>query len=127
MSPVAAAHHAAEKVRHVQQKKRHRFTMNGAARRTGWACGAALARLSAVGWYGTIEAFLEATIPIIFARVGYMVRIGLALLGDTRLHRVLLLLGPPRSGKTTLLALANATVGNEPFAFAGASLFDRAS
>jgi len=79
------------------------------------------------GGFGAIDAFLQATIPDLYARVAYMVHIGLALLSDTRLHRSLLLLGPPRSGKTTLLALANATVGNEPFAFAGAALFDRAS
>jgi putative DNA primase/helicase len=79
------------------------------------------------GGFGAIDAFLEATIPDPYARIAYMVHIGLALLGDTRLHRSLLLLGPPRSGKTTLLALANATVGTELFAFAGASLFDRAS
>jgi putative DNA primase/helicase len=79
------------------------------------------------GGFGAIDAFLAATIPDCYARVAYMVHIGLALLGDTRLHRSLLLLGPPRSGKTTLLALANAMVGTEPFAFAGATLFDRAS
>jgi hypothetical protein len=47
----------------------------------------------------------------------------------TRLHAGMrqIDMATPRSGKTTLLALANATVGNEPFAFAGASLFDRAS
>lgn len=81
----------------------------------------------APGSFGAIDAFLAATILDPYGRVAVMVHIGLALLGDTRLHRTLLLLGPPRSGKTTLLALANATVGNMPFAFAGAALFDRAS
>src|SRR5262249_26471778 len=54
------------------------------------------------GGCAAIDTFLQATIPDLYARVAYMVHIGLALLGDTRLHRVLLLLGPPRSGKTTL-------------------------
>jgi phage/plasmid-associated DNA primase len=61
-----------------------------------------------------------------------MAHIGLALMQDSSLHFVLLLLGPTRAGKSTLLALANAACGTSPldnyaedFSFAGPSLFSR--
>ncbi len=73
--------------------------------------------------YPTITAFLAQTIPDPEARRCYMAHIGLALLGDSRLHKALLLIGPTRSGKSTALKLANAVCGNEPDANAGPELF----
>ena len=84
------------------------------------------------GKHPTINHFLKETIPDVHARQAYMAHVGLALLQDSSLHIVLLLLGPTRSGKSTLLALANAVCGTSPldnyaedFSFAGPSLFSR--
>lgn len=80
------------------------------------------------GQHQLITDFLEQTIPDEHARQAYMAHIGLALMGDTSVHNVLILLGPTRSGKTTLLALANAVCGaqeHEMFNFAGHHIFDR--
>lgn len=80
----------------------------------------------APGDYPTITAFLVATMPDRLAQRAYMAHIGLALRGDTGLHTALLLIGPRRSGKSTLLALANAACGaDNPWTFAGPSLFSR--
>jgi len=80
----------------------------------------------------TINKFLRETIPDVHARQAFMAHLGLALLQDTLMHQVLVLLGPTRSGKSTLLALANAVCGTssadnfaEDFSFAGPSLFSR--
>ncbi len=79
--------------------------------------------------YGThphIDAFLNDTIPDVHGQQAYKIHVGLALLQDTWMHWFLLLLGPPRAGKSTLLALANAMCGMvEPWSFAGSSLFAR--
>lgn len=72
-----------------------------------------------------ITQFLEETIPDPIGREAFLIHCGLALLADTHLHQVVLLIGPPRSGKSTLLELANAICGQEPAAFAGPSLFSR--
>jgi phage/plasmid-associated DNA primase len=84
------------------------------------------------GKHPTINHFLKETIPDVHARQAYMAHLGLALMQDTLMHFVLLLLGPTRSGKSTLLALANAVCGTsafdnyaEDFSFAGPSLFSR--
>jgi phage/plasmid-associated DNA primase len=86
----------------------------------------------APGTHPTIDRFLKETIPDVHARQAYMAHIGLALMQDSSLHFVLLLLGPTRAGKSTLLALANAACGTSPldnyaedFSFAGPSLFSR--
>jgi phage/plasmid-associated DNA primase len=86
----------------------------------------------APGTHPLIDTFLKVTIPDVHARQAYMAHIGLALIQDSSLHFVLLLLGPTRSGKSTLLALANAACGTSPldnyaedFSFAGPSLFSR--
>jgi phage/plasmid-associated DNA primase len=84
------------------------------------------------GTHPLINTFLKETIPDVHARQAYMAHIGLALMQDSSLHFVLLLLGPTRTGKSTLLALANAACGTSPldnyaedFSFAGPSLFSR--
>lgn len=70
------------------------------------------------------QGFLEQTIPDPVARVCYMVFVGLAILGDTTRHNFLTLIGATRSGKSTLLGLAQYIAGNteSPMSFAGASL-----
>lgn len=75
--------------------------------------------------WATIRAFLDATIPEALDRQTYAAHVGLALLRDTRLHKAMLLYGPPRSGKSTLLQLANLITGNDPTSNAGPELFDR--
>jgi phage/plasmid-associated DNA primase len=86
----------------------------------------------APGTHPVINRFLKDTIPAVHARQAYMAHLGLALMQDSSLHFVLLLLGPTRSSKSTLLALANAACGTSPldnyaedFSFAGPSLFSR--
>lgn len=73
----------------------------------------------------TIRAFLAATIPDPLDQQAYAAHVGLALRRDTRLHKAVLLYGPPRSGKSTLLQLANLLAGNDAAANAGPELFDR--
>lgn len=70
------------------------------------------------------QEFLEQTIPDPIARVCYMVFVGLAILGDTTRQNFLMLIGPKRSGKSTLLSLAQYASGNvdSPESYAGASL-----
>lgn len=77
------------------------------------------------GPHPQIDAFLLSTIPDPDARAAYQAHIGLALISDTKLHKALLAKGPPRSGKSTLLALANSVCGNDAYAGAGPELFDR--
>jgi P4 family phage/plasmid primase-like protien len=75
--------------------------------------------------WGAIAAFMAETIPDQADRDAYAAHLGLCLLRDTKMHKAMLLYGPPRSGKSTLLQLANLIAGNEPAANAGPELFDR--
>ena len=79
------------------------------------------------GSHPEIDTYLERTIPDQHARQSIIAHIGLALLRDTSFHNFGLMLGPPRAGKSTVLALMNATCGmtGDPFNFAGPSLFSR--
>ena len=82
----------------------------------------------APGPHTRIDAFLEQTIPDPYARIVFMAHLGLALMGDTKLHNVVILLGTTRSGKTTLLALGNMVCGAllyEAFDFADHHIFSR--
>ena len=73
-----------------------------------------------------ITRYLEETIPDAHGHQALMTHLGLALMGDTYMHHAVLLIGPTRAGKTTILALANALCGgNDPWRFAGPSLFSR--
>ena len=77
------------------------------------------------GTMPAIDQFLADTIPDSEARYTYQAHVGLALLGDTKFHKALLAIGPPRSGKSTLIGLANLTCGYNPANSAGPELFDR--
>lgn len=77
------------------------------------------------GEYPNILHFLEQTIPDEIARAAYLAHLGLALLGDKGLHYSILLIGPPRSGKSTLLQLANALCGYSTDTYASAAIFSR--
>jgi hypothetical protein len=73
--------------------------------------------------YPKIDDFLKRTIPDPIGIKALMIHIGLALLRDQDHHKALLLIGPPRSGKSTILQLANATCGQDPYGNAGPELF----
>lgn len=77
--------------------------------------------------YDLIAEFLAETIPDSYGILALMTHIGLALMGDLRLHYTVLLIGPKRSGKSTCLQLANAACGQPPEANAGPSIFNRDS
>lgn len=72
-----------------------------------------------------IDSFLNETIPDREARQAYMEHLGLALIGDLTVHKALLLVGPMRAGKGTLLALANYIVGQRDLGFAAKDIFSR--
>lgn len=77
-----------------------------------------------------IVKFLKETLKEKEAIKNFITHIGLALMQDTTFHKAILLLGKPRSGKTTALALVNLICGSskdDAYSFASASLFDRAS
>lgn len=77
--------------------------------------------------YPRIQYFLERTIPDPEGQRAYMTHIGVALVGDLSLHKALILFGPTRSGKTTLLKLAQATLGYKPGQFPTSTLFSSES
>jgi phage/plasmid-associated DNA primase len=79
------------------------------------------------GSHPTIDKTLEETIPDLHARQAVIAHIGLSLMRDTSFHNFGLLIGPPRAGKSTILALMNAVCGlvDDPYKFAGPSLFSR--
>lgn len=58
-----------------------------------------------------ISRFLEMTIPDADGRLAYMSHLGAAMLADTSLHKALVLFGPTRSGKSSLLQLAQLVMG----------------
>jgi len=73
--------------------------------------------------FSHIRTFLSRAIPDESGQQAYMTHIGAALIGDTSLHKVIVLFGAPRSGKTTLLKLAQLTLGYRPGQFATSTLF----
>lgn len=79
------------------------------------------------GKHPNIDKTLEETIPDEHARQAIIAHIGLSLIRDTSFHNFGLLIGPPRAGKSTILALMNAVCGlvDDPWKFAGPSLFSR--
>lgn len=79
----------------------------------------------APGAHERADQFLSETIPDATARQALLLHFGLAMLGDTRLHYAAVLIGQPRSGKSTLLTLGNLLCGQAAAAFAGPELFDR--
>ncbi len=76
------------------------------------------------GAYPAIDNALRSIIPDELARAAYMVHLGLALMNDLTFHKALLLYGPKRSGKSTLLDLALVTCGQERGEYADKWLFD---
>jgi putative DNA primase/helicase len=84
-------------------------------------------RFTPGGFHPNIDTILEQTIPDLHARQAVIAHIGLSLIRDTSFHNFGLLIGPPRAGKSTILALMNAVCGlvNDPWKFAGPSLFSR--
>lgn len=81
----------------------------------------------APGRYPRIYRFLRETMPDRLGRRAYMGHTGLGMMGDVTLHKALLLVGPPRSGKGTGMKVANAACGHLIAGFAGSVLFDRES
>ena len=79
------------------------------------------------GNHPEIDTYLEKTIPDIHAKQAILAHIGLSLMRDTTFHNFGLMIGPPRGGKSTTLALMNAVCGliDDPYKFAGPSLFSR--
>lgn len=81
----------------------------------------------APGRFDQIARWLINSIPDAWGRCAYMVHIGLALCGDVGQHKALVLWGPPRSGKTTALALAQKATGQPMMSFAHQVLFEGTS
>lgn len=65
------------------------------------------------GTHPAISTFLENAIPDPLARGCFVAHLGLSLLRDVSMHYSIVLYGPPRSGKSTLLSLARLTAGFE--------------
>ena len=70
-----------------------------------------------------ISDFLVRTIPDPVAQQAYMTHVGAALVGDTTFHKALVLMGATNSGKSTLLNLAQLTLGYKPGQYATSTLF----
>jgi len=75
------------------------------------------------GTFPQISNFLARTIPDPVAQQAYMTHVGAALVGDTSLHKALVLMGATNSGKSTLLNLAQLTLGYKPGQYATSTLF----
>jgi|GEM_PF-6818124 len=69
--------------------------------------------------------FLRETIPDPIARRAYMTHVGLAMIRDMHLYKMVILYGGKRSGKGTCLKLANLACGQQPTDYAGQTIFDR--
>jgi len=74
-------------------------------------------------WDG-IKAFLKESVPDDWGVQTLLAQTGLALMGDRKIHKAVILYGPPRSGKGTFAKLANLVCGQVIGGFAGAPLFD---
>ena len=70
-----------------------------------------------------ISDFLTRSIPDPVAQQAYMTHVGAALVGDTSLHKALVLMGATNSGKSTLLNLAQLTLGYKPGQYPTSTLF----
>lgn len=78
------------------------------------------------GSHNAIDAFLADVLPDSFAVAALMAHVGLSLMGDLNMHYFYCMIGSTRSGKSTILALINATCGAmDPKMFAGHSIFSR--
>jgi hypothetical protein len=77
------------------------------------------------GAHLNIDTLLKQAVPDATARDAFTAFVGTAILRDYRLQYALLLLGPLRSGKSTLRQLANLACGNDRYACAGPELFGR--
>ena len=73
--------------------------------------------------FSQISSFLARTIPDPIAQQAYMTHVGAALVGDTTFHKALVLMGATNSGKSTLLNLAQLTLGYKPGQYATSTLF----
>ena len=67
----------------------------------------------------------ETLIPNIYGVQAVMAHVGLALLGDTKLHKAIIALGVPGSGKSTLIDLLNAVCGLLPKQYVPYDVFSR--
>jgi len=74
-----------------------------------------------------ISDFLTRSIPDPVAQQAYMTHVGAALVGDTSLHKALVLMGATNSGKSTLLNLAQLTLGYKPGQYPTSTLFSAES
>ncbi len=70
-----------------------------------------------------ITDFLARTIPDPVAKDAYMTHLGAALVGDLTLHKALVLMGSTNSGKSTLLNLAQMTLGYKYGQYPTSTLF----
>ncbi len=80
------------------------------------------------GSHPNIDRFLAEVLIDEYAVLALMAHIGLALTGDLFMHAFIGLIGKPRSGKSTILALINAACGatvEYAFSFAGHHIFSR--
>jgi putative DNA primase/helicase len=77
------------------------------------------------GAHPAIDSVLMQTVPDPIAREAFAAFVGTGIMRDYGLQYALLLLGPLRSGKSTLRQLANLVSGNDRFACAGPELFGR--
>jgi len=70
-----------------------------------------------------ISDFLTRSIPDPVAQQAYMTHVGAALVGDTSLHKALVLMGATNSGKSMLLNLAQLTLGYKFGQYATSTVF----
>lgn len=75
------------------------------------------------GRYPAINQFLRETMPDAVARRAYMTHVGLAMMQDRRLYKMVVFWGGKRSGKGTCLKLANAACGQPYEEYATPNIF----